>query len=292
MNRTVGEFVVLVLGLSVVAAKAQGQVGPATPTEQYQVLLKEYQEASSSGRVLSDEERLKFVGRVYKLRNQLAVKFVELAERYPQDPVAVDALMQAVWQVNGTPWPVELVGKDDAQGRALALLQRDHIRSDKLGSVCQRISFGFCQEYETFLRAVLEKSPHQEIQAQACLGLAHFLSNRLQRLDLLKDQPDLASEFKDLFGKEYLEELQRRDRTRATQEAEAFFEQAAHKYGNVKLSGGGTVGEKARAELFEIRHLCVGKKTPDIEGVDQDGKRFKLSDYRGKVVLLDFWSEY
>jgi peroxiredoxin len=31
---------------------------------------------------------------------------------------------------------------------------------------------------------------------------------------------------------------------------------------------------------------------PDIEGEDQDGVRFKLSDYRGKVVLLDFWSEY
>ena len=43
--------------------------------------------------------------------------------------------------------------------------------------------------------------------------------------------------------------------------------------------------------LHEIRHLSVGKEAPDIEGEDQDGKRFKLSDYRGKVVLLDFWSE-
>ena len=25
---------------------------------------------------------------------------------------------------------------------------------------------------------------------------------------------------------------------------------------------------------------------------DQNGVGFKLSDYRGKVVLLDFWSEY
>ncbi|MBI2808576.1 MAG: redoxin domain-containing protein [Planctomycetes bacterium] len=29
----------------------------------------------------------------------------------------------------------------------------------------------------------------------------------------------------------------------------------------------------------------------EIEGQDQDGKHFKLSDYRGKVVLLYFWSE-
>ena len=34
------------------------------------------------------------------------------------------------------------------------------------------------------------------------------------------------------------------------------------------------------------------REAQEIEGQDQDGKRFKLSDYRGKVVLLYFWSEY
>ena len=33
----------------------------------------------------------------------------------------------------------------------------------------------------------------------------------------------------------------------------------------------------------------VGKVAPDIEGQDQDGASLKLSDHRGKVVLLDFW---
>ncbi len=196
--------------LAGVVAAALVFTGDATgddgqPVDQYQALLKEYQLASSAGRKLTGEERMQFVGRTYRLRNQLALRFVELAGKYPQNPVAVDALLHAVWQVNTTPWPVELVGRDEALGRAFVLLQRDHLQSDKLGPTCQRISYGFCREYETFLRAVLEKNPHRDVQGIACLSLAHFLSNRLQRLALLRDEPQQARKFTDLFGAEYLD---------------------------------------------------------------------------------------
>jgi hypothetical protein len=290
MQRIAGGILVLLLSLLVLPVEGNGAGKPATPAEQYRTLREEYDRASASGVPLTDAERLKFVGRVYKRRNALAQKFLELAEKHPTDPIALDALMRAVWQVNTTPWPVEFVGEDTVRAKAFKLIQRDHIRSARLGPLCQRVSYGFCKEYETFLRAVLAKNPHRDVQATARLALGHFLHNRLQRLDLCKEQPKLAREFAGLYGKEYLEQLQRQDRTRAIKEAEALFEQAAKNYGDVKLPGGGTVGEVAKAELFEIRHLSVGKEAPDIEGSDQDGKRFKLSDYRGKVVLLDFWS--
>ena len=34
----------------------------------------------------------------------------------------------------------------------------------------------------------------------------------------------------------------------------------------------------------------AGKPAKDIRSVDAGGKSFQLSDYRGKVVLLDFWA--
>jgi hypothetical protein len=34
---------------------------------------------------------------------------------------------------------------------------------------------------------------------------------------------------------------------------------------------------------------AIGKAAPEIEGIDSQGRAFRLSDYRGKVVLLDFW---
>jgi hypothetical protein len=46
---------------------------------------------------------------------------------------------------------------------------------------------------------------------------------------------------------------------------------------------------RADGRIFEQDHLKIGSAPPDMEAVDQDGKKFKLSDYRGKVVVLDFW---
>ena len=35
-----------------------------------------------------------------------------------------------------------------------------------------------------------------------------------------------------------------------------------------------------------------GKAAPRTEGQDADGHAFSLADYRGKVVMLSFWSEH
>lgn len=40
---------------------------------------------------------------------------------------------------------------------------------------------------------------------------------------------------------------------------------------------------------YEIEHLRLGQVAPDFATVDQDGVAFELSDYRGRVVVLDFW---
>ena len=49
---------------------------------------------------------------------------------------------------------------------------------------------------------------------------------------------------------------------------------------------------RARGPEFEKTRLQIGQEVPDIEGVDLDGVKFKLSDYRGKVVVLDFWGHW
>ena len=38
--------------------------------------------------------------------------------------------------------------------------------------------------------------------------------------------------------------------------------------------------------------VVLGQLAPEIEGEDIEGAKFKLSDYRGKVVMLDFWGNW
>jgi hypothetical protein len=291
MDRITGGILFLVLGLSPMAVQ-RAQDEPATSAEQYKALLKEFQNASQPfySRAKTDEERNKILPNIDKF----PLRFLELAEKYPKDPIALEALVQAVsieisLENNSTHpgW-----GKNSPQVRALALLLHDHLQSDKLGNACWRMAYGFHQECETFLRTVLEKNPHKDVQGQACLRLAQFLNARLHRLNLLKERPEMARRYEGLFGKDYLDALNRQDRAEAEAEIESLFERAAEKYGDVKLPYDELVGVQAKKELHEIRHLSVGKQAQEIASQDQDGRPFKLSDYHGKVVLLYFWSEY
>ena len=169
---------------------------------------------------------------------------------------------------------------------------RDHVLNDKLGPVCDRMRYGYRMEYEKFLRTVLRANPHRNVQAVACLSLAQFLNDRLRMVRLAEDRPDLTKCYEAVFGKNYLPELKRLGQAKLAKRVETLFERAAKEYGDVKIRVGGTVGARAKTELYDIRHLAIGKVAPEIEGKDQDGRRFKLSDYRGKVVLLYFWSEF
>ena len=82
-------------------------------------------------------------------------------------------------------------------------------------------------------------------------------------------------------------------------EAGRLFETVVERYADcpdLRPAGGRrtpkTLGESARDELFELRELAVGKIPPEIAGEDIDGRPLKLSDHRGKVVVLNFWASW
>jgi hypothetical protein len=152
-------------------------------------------------------------------------------------------------------WVATRCWTGEEREKAIRILVEDHIGSEKLEQVCQALYYTRSASSEKYLRTILEKSPHASVQGQACLRLAQQL----------KDSRPAESE--KLLG------------------------QVVEKYGEI-AGGRRTLGDQARGELFEIRNLAIGKVAPEIEGEDLQGEKFKLSDYRGKVVVLDFWGNW
>jgi hypothetical protein len=58
------------------------------------------------------------------------------------------------------------------------------------------------------------------------------------------------------------------------------------------LAKGTLLADRIAGPRFEKERLQIGMTAPDIEGVDLEGKTFKLSDYLGRVVVLDFWGDW
>jgi hypothetical protein len=374
MKRILGCLLVLLLASPALRADDKPQdKDKRSPQEQYDALLKQYSDQQQAyfkamNEAKTNEERKKAT-ELRPKAEKYAPQFLELAEKNRKDKFAVDAL---VWIVTNAGAAAK-AEKD----KAFEILLRDHVESERLGTVCQNLAFGFEKRNEAFLRAVMEKNPSKSVKAEACLALGQVLHQQANLRKRMSDDPKLADQVENDLGKDVAADLKKantakleadsaavfgefveqyaadvkperiaqlcqrlsfsgdkgsqsllrtlleKDKRREVQgvaclalgqslkmqsdtdadkdpkaaaklraESEAILERAAKEYGEVKLAFRGTVGEKAKSELYEIRHLAVGLKAPDVAGEDQDGKKFKLSDYQGKVVLLDFWSEF
>lgn len=113
-----------------------------------------------------------------------------------------------------------------------------------------------------FYESILTTNQHKMPKALACYYLAKALANSTDYtvLDEATTKKTIQllnraqSEFKDLLGKPRLRMM--------------------------------------ASCLYKMKNLQIGQVAPEISGADSDGKAFKLSDYRGKVVLLIFWGDW
>lgn len=81
-----------------------------------------------------------------------------------------------------------------------------------------------------------------------------------------------------------VEQISRRSSSMSLEELESAYNQLSP---NLKISKAGCDMKK---ELDTQKTIAPGQLAPDFTTTDINGKPFSLSDLRGKVVLLDFWS--
>ena len=265
-----------------------------SPADQVKAVVADYQKAEQDfydklRAAQTPEEQEKLADKRPK-PEPVAARLLELAEKNPKDPgVMPEALVQVVTLRFQSAEGMKL------RDKALDLLTRGYADSDKVGPpLLSRLIYTPSPAGEHFLRAVLEKNPSRDLKGMAAFCLGSLLKEAGDIARMMKSDPELAKRVEEFLGKDAADWLSGGDAGRLEKDAEAAFEQAADKYADVKFREGSddTIGEEAKAALFEIRELAIGKVAPELEGEDLDGKPFKLSDYRGKVVVLDFWGNW
>ena len=113
----------------------------------------------------------------------------------------------------------------------------------------------------------------------------------LRVAELKEEGEDPLEAYKDYYTEVALTRAMSLDPKVIQAVGEKLLDRVVNEFGDVK-GRRRTLGESAASELFEIRNLQVGMMAPEIEGADVHEKPMKLSDFRGKVILLDFWGDW
>ena len=182
-----------------------------------------------------------------------AEKFNSGAEKYAGTDGAVPFLV----------WLVKTRGHDHASS-ALDAIAAKHAASAHVADVLD--SFRFIgrtvgrDKVRAVATAIIENNPNNAIKANAYYGRAMNWGELDGRETILNDE-EKAKKAADIAA-------------------------------CVKADPKSIAALRANAPTFLKERLQIGMVAPDIEHKDLDGVSFKLSDYRGKVVVLDFWGDW
>ncbi|MCP4098260.1 MAG: redoxin domain-containing protein [Planctomycetaceae bacterium] len=229
------------------------EVTDATPAEQIKTIIAEYSKAQGS---LMTEAR-KMPGN--KGRDFYFANLPKLQQKCGTDLNAVVAAnADNPANFDAIMWVTMNMAGSDAGTKAMDTLFEKYIDNEKMANLCGVLAQGRMpvKNVDKKLEQLIEESPHKAVRASATMALAKTV----------------------------------KDETRA----EELYESLIANYGDLTspMTRGKTFKEAADNALFQLKYLSIGKVAPDIEGEDLDGVAFKLSDYRGKVVVLDFWGDW
>ena len=210
---------------------------------------------------------------------------LELAGANPDDPIAFEALKFVI--------RTNRAGPGDGTARALRMiLERNYTRTPRQGVYLGHIALVLFQypDAERVLRRVLEENPNRDDRGFACSWLARYLSEQARMVRRFREDPAKMKSYERYTAAAPIATLvEGKDPVALDREVDALLERVVTEYGGVLIEGDARdLGTIASGELFARRNLAVGKVVPEIEGADHEGKTFKLSDFRGKVVVLTF----
>ena len=226
-------------------------------------LAKASQEANKNfGEAKTEEEKTKVRVEFTAIRAASGEKVLALAKEFAKDEGAFDATMSAVG-----------MGAKGASDYLVATFVDD----PKIVKAIPQLGRG--PDGAKTLDLIGEKSKSKDVQ-----GAAKFAAVASEI-----ESADYPSTGKPLPEKEAAAKF-----AAAYQKLEGIVKN----FGDVKTAAMGpgeaqTVAQASKKIKFFVENLTVGKVAPDAEcELLEEGKKAKLSDYRGSVVVLDIWATW
>ena len=253
----------LLFGLSGPAPAIQGieVVAVDELAAEYEAIANDYQEAYNAWmqeyRAAENDEARMEVWNARPSAGEHAQKMMALVAKSPTSDTAFKA---CAW----------ICGKEptESMAPALAHVTDKFLNHEDIGQVVRSLRAD-PEVSENFYKTVLEKSTVKAGRGMACYQLVNRIKGQLTRGN---PTPEEAAKL--------------------MEQAENLYGRMQNEFADVILYRDKTLADVAKGDLFELKNLTIGKTVPEIEGEDIDGVAFKLSDYRGKVVMLDFWGDW
>jgi peroxiredoxin len=217
---------------------------------------------------------------------EAAARAIEIARNHPTDPAALEALAYALRWTSSSFGAVPNRDRD----AALALIRKEYLRSPELSRLLDWLARQRTNAAFDLLAEIAEHSPHRVVQGRAAYQLATCLTEKAEAVRMLRLSPAILKLPQVQERRDNLERLANEDPQPLELQAEQWFERVRGQFADITLSEyqREPLGPQAQRSLFALRKLGIGQMAPEIEGEDLDGRRFRLSDYRGKVVVLIF----
>ena len=222
-----------------------------------EAMVKENQELLKKYRAEEDDDKKSEIRKEgLALPEKYAGKFLDLAQAEPTDVAALKAI-----------GPVLSMGSKPQVEQAIDLIQKHHMESKELKDVVPALTALEFDRAETLLTKIIDSNPHNDVQGVATMTMAELL---------LSQKEELKGEKAEAAGKR----------------AEQLLDRVVTQFSDVENSNEQKIGEVADEKLFFVRNVGIGKSPSTLSGTNLKGETETLSDYKGKVVVLDIWATW
>lgn len=222
-----------------------------------------------------------------------------IAEAKPQTVDARDALLWILYQPGlGLPKGE----RADLERRAMQLLLAQHSDDVEVARLALLLNHNCWINRERLIEGLAQRAKNPETKTLARVALARYWMEKIDKATDIQ-APDAPTKCSNADFAETWADMRACDIPGLRAKTATLLEEIIAKEGDVPFVRGAekrefderrgqTVSTVATELLDQLKNFNVGNRAPEIDGRDLAGDPLKLSDYRGKVVVLVFWASW